>query len=98
MIGLDQRIECPGTDDLMRLGPEREWKDPLVERLICQPLPGNLRRERRGRPDIHDILIRDKGCATTLAQPGRLLIAWIDRKLSLIGQQRLAARSAVPDR
>ncbi len=92
------RIERPGADDLVRLWPQREGKHLLIQRLIVEVLPDDLRRERGGRPGVHHVALRREARPAALAWRRRLALGRVQRQLVLIRQDRRAAGVAVPDR
>src|SRR5579885_2296926 len=98
MIGLHDSIEGPGANDLVRLRAQRHGKDLIVEFLILQPAPNDLRRHGRCCPGVHYILLRDKGCASTRTGFCRLLFRRVYGQLILTGQQNCTALGAIPYR
>src|SRR5690606_31943908 len=84
--------EEPGADDVLALRAQIEGRDELEELGIPLPAAGELRRERGGRPRVHDVDLSLEAAGRTalaLVVTGRCVDGGIDRQLILGRQNRL---------
>ena len=102
------RVEEPRADDLRALRPEIHRERALEEVGIVDPAGGDLRRERRRGPRVHDVGIGGEAAglvALRLGEAGRAVGRGIDGQRVLGRQQRIVVigrvavgADAVPDR
>ncbi len=59
-LGAHDCREQPGPDDLVRLRAQVHREDLREQLRVLLPLAGDLGRERRGRPGVHDVRVTDE--------------------------------------
>jgi hypothetical protein len=98
-LGAQHRVEEPGSDDVVRLRAKIHREEPGEQVGIVLPVRRDLRRQRRGRPRVHDVGVAHEPAglpALGRLVAGRHRILRIDRQGGLIGQDRVVvARVAV---
>ena len=105
--GLDDGVEGPGADDVVRLRAQVHREHPPMPVGIAAPPRDDLRRERGGRPGVHHVGIADEAArlaALLLAEPARRRRQWIERQVGRFGEDRAlivdraVAANRIPDR
>ena len=90
-VGAQHRVEQPGADDVVRLRPQVHRERPREQIRIVRPAADDLRRQRRGRPGVHDVGIADepaRRAALIGAIARRHVGRGIDRQLILARRDR----------
>ena len=62
-LGAQHGREQPGADDVLALAAQRVREHEVEQLGVGLPAAGDLRRERRGRPGVHDVELADEADA-----------------------------------
>ncbi len=102
-LGAQHGREQPGADDVLTLRAQGVGEHQVEELRVALPAAGDLRREARGRPGVHDVeLALEANAAVGLGEAGRDIARGVDREGGLVGHDDAGALAfgveLVPDR
>ena len=92
-VSAQHRVEEPGADDVVGLRAQVHREQPLEQVGVVLPPRGDLRRERRRRPRVHDVGVADEpaGRAALLGRVARAARRPADRSAASPPRRRIGS-------